>query len=65
MEENEMKKYYRDFYGSTASIAIRKDGTAKLTMCYAGKRESKIYKSERGAKIAMGKASDCWTEIKK
>lgn len=58
-----MKKYYKDFYGTTANITTRRDGTAKLVMCYRGKKESKIYKSERGARIAMGKQSDGWYEV--
>lgn len=59
-----MKKYYRSFYGSTASITVRKDGTAKLSMWFGNHREVKVYKTERGAKIAMGKASDGWKEVK-
>ena len=60
-----MEKKFKDFYGNVATIKVSKDGTAKLTFFYRGKRESKIYKTERGAKIAMGKASDCWREITK
>lgn len=59
-----MKKIYKDFYGSTASITVRKDGTAKLVMSYGSKRESKVYNTERGARIAMGKSSDGWREVK-
>lgn len=59
-----MKRYYKDFYGTTASITKRRDGTAKLVMCAGGKRESKVYNSERGARIAMGKSSDGWYEVK-
>lgn len=57
-----MKKFYRDFYGNTASITVRRDGSAKLTVCAGGKRDSKVYKTERGARIAMGKQSDGWVQ---
>lgn len=59
-----MKKYYRDFYGASASITEHRNGTATLVVFCAGKRERKTYKSVRGAKIAMGKSSDGWWEVK-
>ena len=54
------KTYYIDFYGCTASITVRPNGSALLVTYCGRKRESKTYKTERGAKIAMGKMSDCW-----
>lgn len=58
-----MKKYYRDFYGGTASIQKTRKGY-KLTVCdgYGRAFLKKVYATERGAKIAMGKTSDCWEE---
>jgi len=58
-----MKKYYRDFYGCTASISKVRDGY-KLRVCEGhGKLFHKgIYRTERGAKIALGKTGDCWEE---
>lgn len=60
-----MKTYYRDFYGSTASVTTYPNKAAKLIMCVAGKRSSKIYTSAKGAKLAMSRASEGWTEQKK
>lgn len=57
-----MKKYYRDFYGATASITTMRDGTAKLIISAGGKRWSKVYGSERSAKSAMGRQGDGWRE---
>ena len=58
-------KRYKNFYGSTASIKINRDGTAVLKVSDGhGKRfVNKVYKSERGARIAMGKIGDCWREV--
>ena len=58
-----MKRYYKCFYGSTASIQVHKDGTATLRMSAGNTRTAKDYKTERGAKIAMGRASDEWREV--
>ena len=55
--------YYRDFYGCTASIKVNKDGTAKLTVCIYGKKYPKVYKTEKGAKIALSKWSNCWQKV--
>ena len=59
-----MKTYYRDSYGCTASIEVRRDGTAKLTVCLANGSVyiRRPYGSERGAKIALGKCSDSWVK---
>lgn len=59
--------YYRDSYGCTASIRTRKDGTAalKASDAHGHRFWSVIYTSERGAKIALGKLSDSWQEVKK
>lgn len=59
-----MKRYYKDFYGATASIEEKKDGTAILRTSVAGSRTKKTYNSFRGAKIALGRMSDCWKESK-
>lgn len=60
-----MTRYFKDFYGTSAKITTHKDGTAVLKMSAGGKRFwNKTYATERGAKIAMGKMSDCWREVK-
>lgn len=58
------KKYYKDFYGGTASIARTKAGLFRLRICGAdGRRElTKEYGTFRGARIAMGRYSDGWAE---
>ena len=58
-----MKTYYRDPYGCTASIRTKKaDQTATLTVRnpYGKLVHKKQYKTERGAKVALGKLSDGW-----
>ena len=57
-----MKKYYRDFYGATASIKAVHAGY-RLTVSAGGKRTTKTYSTERGARIALGKYSDAWREV--
>lgn len=58
--------YYRDAYGCTASLRTRKDGSAVLKVSDGhGKRFWNVtYMTERGARIALGKLSDGWKEIK-
>lgn len=58
------RKYFKSFYGATASIRIHRDGTATLTVFCGGKRYRKTYNTERGARVALGKWSDDWTEQK-
>ena len=61
-----MKKYFKDFYGATASIQTGRDGTAKLMVSAGGKRiVNKTYNTERGARVAMGRIGDGWREIVK
>ena len=59
-----MTKYFRDFYGASASIKIMRDGKAKLSVSVGGKRTVKTYSTELGARIAMGRMSDGWREVK-
>lgn len=56
---------YRDFYGSTATIKVG-SCSATLTVRAGGNTiiKAKPYKSFKGAKIALGKLSDAWREIK-
>ena len=58
-----MKKYH-DFYGCQAIIKPSEDGTVRLTIRDYRNRpiHAKSYKTERGARIAMGKMSDGWKE---
>ena len=59
-----MTKYYRDFYGATASIKAVHAGY-RLTVSAGGKRVTKVYATERGARIALGRWSDSWREVTK
>ena len=57
-------KYYRDFYGGTASIRERRDKTYLLTICdcYGNHVYRKSYPTVRGARISLGRWSDAWKE---
>lgn len=59
-----MKTYYKDSYGCTASITEHKDGTATLRISdpYGRKIFRATFTSVRGARISMGRQSDCWTK---
>lgn len=58
-------KRYKDFYGNTACIRTRKDGSAQLSISIGSKRvKVQNYKSEKGARIALGKFGDSFSEIK-
>lgn len=62
-----MKKYYKDFYGCTASIKSNRDGTYSYRVCNVwGKLVCKGQtRTERGAKIAIGQATDGgWREVR-
>lgn len=61
-----MKKYFKDFYGCSASITIKASGTAvlKVSDSYGKRFWNKEHKSERGARCAMAKLSDGWREVK-
>ena len=58
-------EFYRDFCGCTASI--RKSGNMfrlRIRTSFGGTLvHSKSYRTYRGAKIAMGRAGDCWRRI--
>ena len=60
-----MKKYYRDFYGCSASIRSTRNGYY-LRVCdgYGRLCHKGCYKTERGARIAMARTGDCWWEVK-
>lgn len=56
-------KFFRDFYGSTAAIR-QYAGKFRLTVSFGIRRyHNKVYSSYRGARIALGKLGDCWTEV--
>jgi hypothetical protein len=61
-----MKTYYKNFYGSTASIEVRSNGIAKLIIkTSAGQTVvNRPYDSKRGAKAAMNRFSNCWRKQK-
>lgn len=56
---------FRDFYGGHACIRTAKSGAARLTVrTPQGKLiHAKTYKTERGARIAMGRLSDGWYPV--
>ena len=58
-----MLKTYQDFYGNHATIRVARSGGARLTIRGVGSKliYANTYKSERGARIAMGRLSDGWT----
>lgn len=56
------KKYYKDFYGNTASIRLNADGSADLTVYAGGGFFKQHYKTLKGAKIALSKWSDSWRQ---
>ena len=57
-----MKRYYRDFYGSTASIEETPRGKWRLRV-YAGTWHVSTYETFRGARAAMARMSDGWREV--
>lgn len=60
-----MKRYYKDFYGGTASIETYKDGTARLRVSAGTIRiKNQKYKSEKGARTALGRFGDSFYEVK-
>lgn len=59
-----MKRFFRDFYGCTASILTHRDGSADLVI-RSGRGAlilRRTYTTERGARIALGQYSESWTE---
>ena len=58
------KLFFRDWYGSTASVRFHRDDTVTLVIrtCRGGQVLRKTYASARGARIAMGQYSDSWIE---
>ena len=60
-----MVERFKDFYGCTATIIRRRNHRYSLTIRLGtGKclyRNS--YASYKGARIAMGKWSDCWEKV--
>ena len=58
-----MRAFYTDFYGCKADLCQYATGTTRLTIRAASGNiiHRKEYKTWRGAKIAMGKLGDCWT----
>lgn len=58
------KRCFKDFYGCTASITKTPNGFT-LRMCnqYSNLTFKRLYKTYRGARVAMGHMSDGWREI--
>lgn len=60
-----MLQIYHDFYGCMAAIRVAKNGGARLTIRDGNGRliHAKTYRTERGAKIAMGRLSEGWHPV--
>jgi hypothetical protein len=59
-------KRYTDFYGCSAYVKPVPNGFRLTIHTLSGKKiTDKVYKTERGVKIAMGKLSDGWEERRK
>lgn len=60
-----MLERFRDFYGCSATIIRKRNQTYSLTIRMGtGERLfQKTYSTYKGARIAMGKWSDCWEKI--
>ncbi len=58
------KRYFKDFYGGSASIGETARGHV-LTVCDGSGRRvlRRTYGTYRGARAAMGRASDGWREV--
>jgi len=65
MGEVMKKLLYKDFYDGFATITEHRNGTFGLVVktLHGKVTLKKDYRSLRGAKIAMGKLSDGWTEV--
>lgn len=59
-----MIKHYVDFYGTKATIKKTRNGYLLKTFIYGRCDIKKTYSTERGARIALGKMSDEWREVK-
>ena len=56
-------RYFRDFYGCTASISETRDGRYALCSTAGHCRTTAKYDTYRGARQAMGRMSDGWREV--
>lgn len=57
-------KRFRDFYGNYAYIRPFKNGSCRLLVYVSGKLvKRKDYKSEKGARIALGRFGDSFSEL--
>lgn len=58
------KRYFKDFYGGTASIAETPKGfRLRCANAHSGRTVNKVYETYRGARTAMGRMSDGWREV--
>lgn len=55
--------HYRCSYGSMAALTEHSDGTATLRMQAGLTKTKRKYKSVKGAKAAMARASDGFKEV--
>lgn len=60
------KRYFKDWYGCTASIRINRDLSASLSIADSTGKHifGKCYGTEHGARVALSKWSDTWKEVK-
>ena len=59
-----MKRFFTDFYGSTASITEHRDLSATLKIADAHGKPvfGKVYGSYTAARRALSRYGDCWKE---
>ena len=59
-----MKRYFKDAYGCTASIAETPKGyRLRCANPYGGVIRNDVFGTYRGARQAMGRMSDGWREV--
>jgi hypothetical protein len=58
-------RHFRDFYGCTACLSQTKDGRFRLTVsaCNGHRFCNRIYDTYKGARCAMGRMGDEWSEV--
>lgn len=57
-----MRKRFKDAYGAEAVLRTQGNRFRLIVACMGKTIINRVYTTERGAKIAMGKVGDCWKE---
>lgn len=60
-----MKRYFKDFYGCTASIGPTRDKRQRLRICNPNGHQmaAKVFDTYKGARQALAHWSEGWTEV--